>query len=683
MNAPLQFLTRLSAYARQQNYRFVIQLDGTWQWQSDVLMQFIQQEKYTRVLKLGGLPLQGIDTQPYRFGSRFLGMELDCLIYDDSEGLDANSLTAATGALVGGGLLFLLLIDKKSYFSHWINRSFETYRLNQSAFLLTEGGKLPELPLVSTMITAGDSYADQKIAINAIQHVVSGHRKRPLVITADRGRGKSSALGLASAELMNSKNMRIIVTAPARKSVDPLFKHARSGLINLQNDSQNKLQTCHSSLQFISPDELLKDRTECDLLLVDEASSIPVPLLQALSCHYHRVVFSTTVHGYEGCGRGFTLKFTRWLDINRPGWNAVHLTQPIRWQKDDPLEGWMFEAFILDAEMEDCLTDVSTSDLTFRRLEISEQLLPAQLRDCFALLVQAHYQTSPNDLLHILTNPSMHLFLAQNRNKQTVGCILVTEEGGLDAAFAKQIMDGERRPKGQLIAGTIACQLGYQEGVLLSGLRIMRIAVHPELQQRGIGSWMIEQLRQQQDVRFDYMATSFGVTLELLRFWSENSFVPLRLGASRDHASGTHSLLMIDSGQSQHWVTECYSEFADRFFPLLPDIFSDLDPALVVSLLSVSSPYLFSLKSRERTLLYRYCQGTCLYESVLPYARKLALSLLINKKNINIDDVQMTVAKLLQSRSWKEVSALCSLPGRKQSELRLRKEIQQLLEFTV
>ncbi|MEI8631520.1 hypothetical protein P4S72_04170 [Vibrio sp. PP-XX7] len=71
-------------------------------------------------------------------------------------------------------------------------------------------------------------------------------------------------------------------------------------------------------MSFIPPDMLLTSRCEADLMLVDEASSIPVPMLQQLGERYNRIVFSTTIHGYEGCGRGFILKFMEWLRAYRP-----------------------------------------------------------------------------------------------------------------------------------------------------------------------------------------------------------------------------------------------------------------------------------------------------------------------------------------------------------------------------
>ena len=43
--------------------------------------------------------------------------------------------------------------------------------------------------------------ADQQRAVDAVVRVVTGHRRRPVVLTSDRGRGKSAAFGIAAAQL--------------------------------------------------------------------------------------------------------------------------------------------------------------------------------------------------------------------------------------------------------------------------------------------------------------------------------------------------------------------------------------------------------------------------------------------------------------------------------------------------
>lgn len=72
---------------------------------------------------------------------------------------------------------------------------------------------------------------------------------------------------------------------------------------------------------------------------------------------------------------------------------------------------------------------------------------PERLAQVFALLVNAHYQTSPNDLFALLQDEAMTLFVAY-QGEVCVGCVLAVREGELDAPTIEAIQLGTRRPKG-------------------------------------------------------------------------------------------------------------------------------------------------------------------------------------------------------------------------------------------
>lgn len=104
---------------------------------------------------------------------------------------------------------------------------------------------------------------------------------------------------------MSSRSMHIVVTAPTLAAVEPLFVHAQRTLPQAHRQ-RGEVQTAQSSLRFMAPDELLRTQPESDLLLVDEVAALPLPFLKRWVERYHRAVFSSTIHGYEGCGRGFS-----------------------------------------------------------------------------------------------------------------------------------------------------------------------------------------------------------------------------------------------------------------------------------------------------------------------------------------------------------------------------------------
>ena len=156
-----------------------------------------------------------------------------------------------------------------------------------------------------------------------------------------------------------------------------------------------------------------------------------------------------------------------------------------------------------------------------------------------------------NDLLLLLSDEAVHVYAAFTNN-QCVGCILAVEEGELDDGILSDIQNGSRRPKGHLVPVLVANHLGLSEAAQQRSLRIMRIAVHPDLHSRGIGSEMLSKLLGLNE--YEYYSSSFGATEELIRFWNNNEFVPIKLGSHKDQASGTYSVVMV---HGQHgWIDD-------------------------------------------------------------------------------------------------------------------------------
>ena len=149
-----------------------------------------------------------------------------------------------------------------------------------------------------------------------------------------------------------------------------------------------------------------------DLLLVDEAAALPLAVLQRLLGGARRcVAFATTVHGYEGSGRGFAVRFQGFLRRHASAVHALRLSQPVRWGPGDPLQAWTARVLLLDMAPPDGGPPPGGSGggsvrvLPPSALARDERLL----RQVFGLLVLAHYQTTPADLLRLLDAPNLEV----------------------------------------------------------------------------------------------------------------------------------------------------------------------------------------------------------------------------------------------------------------------------------
>jgi len=563
-----------------------------------------------------------ISKQNYRHK---LGTECHNVVFADSA-FNLDAFAALSGTIIFGGFLFLVVpadIAKFSKNSFFLQRLFQQIAANKQHFIIEEYKTqllgLVDLQRNASKINAGEEgkpqlplsclTAEQFQAVQSIENVVTGHRDRPLVITADRGRGKSSALAIAASHLLlnASQQLRIVITAPQQQALVVFFKQV---LISLPNAEFNaKKQTISHKMgviEFIAIDQLLKNPLKITLLLVDEAAAIPVYLLQALLTYYHRIVFSSTVHGYEGAGRGFTLKFQKILSETKPQWRSIHLNEPIRWQQDCPLESFIFESCLLNAEL-DNLAKVSLDnidDLHFtpkeEKLEVlqlsSEDLLGNEtlLRQVFAVLVTAHYQTSPNDLRMLLDNQKITL-LAIKQQGHILAVALLMLEGLCPDEDVRLITSNKRRLKDQFIPQSLLSHCGFKQAFEYSYLRVMRIAVHPEIQNKGIGSSLLHGIEQYgQSKNVDFIGTSFGVNRHLLNFWQLGGFSIARIGFSQDKASGEHSALMLKplsqntSEKNVIFYQQIITEFYRTFDYLLSRDFQSLPAQLVWQILHFS-----------------------------------------------------------------------------------------------
>jgi tRNA(Met) cytidine acetyltransferase len=483
-----------------------------------------------------------------------LGQECDTLVFNAFSGFHPDAFGALAGTLRAGGLLLLLtpprgewptypdpdrlrLVaqpDDMSRAGHgFIARLVRLLASDPALSLVPPVKKEPWRPLG----TGRPLSTDQANTLPAIHKVLHGHRRRPLVLSADRGRGKSALLGLAAAHLLRQNPaLQIVVTAPSQATVTTLFAHAAEAL-NYPPDK--KLV----GLTYVSPDRLVQGSLQPDLLLVDEAAAIPTPLLEAMLARHSRIVFATTEHGYEGTGRGFHLRFKRVLDQQTPDWQELHLAEPIRWSLQDPLEPLVFRLLGLDA---DALPPACPTAPRWRQVEqyvLAEN--EALLNQVFGLLVLAHYQTSPSDLRSLLESPDLDIHLLE-QEQSLLGVALVAREGNIDPELARDIWAGRRRPRGHLLPQSLLAHAGFMTAGERSYARVMRIAIHPTLHRHRLGSLLLGKLAAHYRVLgLDYLGSAFSASADLLPFWRKAGLTVLRIGLQRDAASGSHAALML------------------------------------------------------------------------------------------------------------------------------------------
>ncbi len=119
-------------------------------------------------------------------------------------------------------------------------------------------------------------------------------------------------------------------------------------------------------------------------------------------------------------GKGFGLRFCRYLAQQNTPLEQLNLQQPIRWGENDPLEIWINQLLFLSPLPNNTTISVSLStkkeEPSFSTLQGKDWLtnLPL-LETAFTLLVNAHYQTSPDNLRWVMDNPAVTTWLLQDQ----------------------------------------------------------------------------------------------------------------------------------------------------------------------------------------------------------------------------------------------------------------------------
>ncbi|WP_312215939.1 tRNA(Met) cytidine acetyltransferase TmcA [Pantoea vagans] len=455
-----------------------------------------------------------------------LGREFHHAIFDARQGFHAEALAALAGTLTAGSWLLLLVPPWQAWSQQPDSDSLRwadvaepiatphfVHHLQQ--LILADDQVLLERQHQPCRFPAQRDWPQwhcqapqqQQAILDRLMMLPSG----VAVLTAARGRGKSALAGMLARQ-----NSHCLVTAPAKASTEVLATFAGE------------------HFHFMAPDALLALETPppADWLIVDEAAAIPAPLLQALVSRYPRVLLTTTVQGYEGSGRGFILKFCAGLADA----HYFTLDEPLRWSRFDPLEQWLNQALLFD----DATAAAPDTPATPHRIERHDF---SALEAAYRLLASAHYRTSPLDLRRLLDAPGMQLWRAGDTTALQ-GALWLVEEGGLEPELAQAVWAGTRRPRGNLVAQSLAAHAGLAEAAILRSQRISRIAVAAESRRRGTGQQLVAAAADAA-ADHDYLSVSFGYTESLWAFWRACGFTLVRIGSQREASSGCYAAMAI------------------------------------------------------------------------------------------------------------------------------------------
>jgi len=666
-------------------------------------------------------------TARYEESEKYLGTTFQALVLDLTNDLKPNDVGRLTGVVEGGGFIaiqtppwdswdtFLTIFKQKlliegfteprHIFIRWFKRKLMSHNnifiydsdkneMIYSNVLEVSARPKEEITIPSQRLFPKELYElaltnDQVKVIKELEWFYNKppkNKKKVIVVTADRGRGKSCAVGIGAMGLAYllkdvKHRVRILVTAPSLSNVQSLMELAlkaaeRLGLSPKPIKKREKIieiQGNGFSLEYWEPATIPK--LQGDIIAVDEASGIHVPLLHKIWKVHRRIVFAATIHGYEGAGRGFNIRFLKKIKEDKNTLlKLIDMNEPIRYARDDPIEKWLFDVLLLDAEPaeldEKDLEDIKNLNLEYVKLDpewLFSEKGEKTLRELFGIYVMAHYRNEPDDLGMLADAPHHSIRAMRTSQGKIVAAAQVAEEGGLNDEVIDRLLRGEKTP-GNIIPDRMLKHARIKEFGKMKGWRIVRIATHPEVQNRGIGSKLLEHLyRESIEREYEWLGSGFGVNEQLLRFWLKNGFTALHLSPDRNPVSGEFTTLVMKpiSKRAKKAIKIALKEFKLKLIDSLYDTYRDLETEVAIMLLNQGSEGIINTRALQfdeiqKDRLWVYCWGPMTYEAATDLIRNLARTYWLQdpkeRPKISREEEWILVSKALQGKSWDAVA---------------------------
>jgi tRNA(Met) cytidine acetyltransferase len=637
---------------------------------------------------------------------KVLGSEADHVIMA-SDGLLRPNIVAAVAGIVKGGGLLVLAAPPLDRWDPGLGRGFyKAYllgSLGEARCILwadADSGRLYMLKhpprrqggreeregrlawaeaggLVPRRLLELAATASQARALVEFAGFLSG-RARSFLVVGDRGRGKSYLLGLALAlAARRGYAGDVPVVAPSPASLSSLFRGLVRGLRSLgvqfkaRRDREGFTVAVWGSwgrIYHAEPDSAKPS----GMIVFDEAAAVGIARVRRLSWKSGRVLAATTLHGYEGSGRVFQHMVEEVLPKPMV---SVELVEPTRYPPGDPLEEWIVETFALkpgELPAPPSLSDCSYETAEPGGLTGSRGLL----RELMQLLALAHYRTEPDYILTILE--------AENHRVHMLRC------GGRLAAAADTAVEVWREDVDEASRLTLK-MLWLQTGTEPRGLkavRVVRIAVHPKVQRRGLGSRLLRYVEEwASSIGADLVSALFG-RHDVIGFWAANRYTLFYVSPRYNRATGEKNLgfakPLTERGAAV--VAEASARARRKLVTAAHAVYRDLAAEKLATLLRLTdrerlvAGWALDWAEADR-LLPAYFNGLVEHEQVFDTIHALTTASLLSGGEERLDNRELILvaAHILQGKPLGEAAEYAGVTVEDAVDM-LRNAVKKLLE---
>lgn len=333
---------------------------------------------------------------------------------------------------------------------------------------------------------------------------------------------------------------------------------------------------------------------------------------------------------------------------------TIKLTQNLRFPRSDTLRKVMEGVFVPEIQAGETPLGLSLPDPdTLRVRRVSQAELAADdllLGSLYELLWENHYETSPDDVRTILDTPGFAVYALSSPDGALLGAAVTAEEE-IERKLIDDIAMGRRRPRGMIVPQSLLAHEGLRDAAFYTYRRIVRIAVREKLRRKGLGSMLLRSLSLDQESACDFIAVSFGITEDLLRFWTSAGFTPVKVGTEPDAASGLVSAIMLKPVSSVYdpVLLNWYGHFAEKFALGLPWQRGEVTDEEIAILLG-KDVCSITLTPRDLYEVSTITEGTRHPYLALPVLYKLVLSSLSKLSGLDHDEMSVIFDFILRHR---------------------------------
>ncbi|BCU69389.1 tRNA(Met) cytidine acetyltransferase TmcA [Stygiolobus caldivivus] len=641
----------------------------------------------------------------YSSSERYLGATFDVVILDLVDNFEPNYVGRLVDLARGGGLIILYtnsLAEGKVFRSSLIKagkirdiyerRFIRKLNEHEGIFTIINSvynakpfkGKLgerprpvvPNNPIMPEPLHNLCMSPDQNRVLDSFINL-RGANRRVLVITASRGRGKSAITGLGLAGYLyklstreRGKKLKIVITAPSISSTSQTMEFLKRGLevLGIRHKEKrsnlgfiNSIEGDFFKVFFEAPEAVLE--TEGDMLVIDEAAAVGIGIIDSALKIWRKVVLVTTVHGYEGSGKAFLRYLNRVLKLRKASVYWQEMRRPLRYSEGDPIERWLYDTLLLDAEPEEPDKE-KLSVLEFETLNQDELFQEdTKLRQVYSILVTAHYRNNPNDLMIMADGVHHKLFSLSTVDGAPIGVVQVAEEGGLpedmiDSALKGVTFDGDLIPD-RLIKHSRLKEFGR-----MKGWRVVRIAIMQELQDKGFGSEILKMVIESgKSQGLDWIGSAFMGDVRVINFWVKNGFRIVHVSPKRNEKLGDFPVVVIYplSEIAKEAVEVASYILKDKVLNTIHDVYFSMDP-------EVARIIIYGTRAHKEIKINKiyldkavaFVQGVSPYESSADGIHMLTLKYFWDSKrdwSLTPEEETLLIAKVLQGRPWRFTSA--------------------------